>query len=129
MGIMDTMRWWIKTWTEKVSKATENVGDFIEKKASTLVDHIPGGKTFKEKANTYTEKTVNRIGDETKTMVKEWKDAVEKFQQDRKAKKEAEKEAGENAQEKAKKIKEEVPLGKDIVSAIQEEIDQQKNVT
>jgi hypothetical protein len=43
----------------------------MEEKASTLVEKVPGGHDFKQKATAFTEKAVDGIGAEIKDMVKE----------------------------------------------------------
>jgi hypothetical protein len=43
----------------------------MEEKASTLVEKVPGGHNFKEKATAFTEKAVDGIGAEVKDMIQE----------------------------------------------------------
>lgn len=71
MWLLDTIRTWVKKWKDTVVDTTTKVGNYMEEKSATLVDKLPGADAIKTKAATYTEKTVDRIGHETKDMIKE----------------------------------------------------------
>jgi len=77
MPILDTLRGRFKKESEKVEWATARVWDYLETKAAKAMDHIPWWEKIKAKASHLTEEAVGWVGEETKTMIAEWKDAVE----------------------------------------------------
>ncbi len=77
MWLFDSIKNRVKKWTDTVIDTTAKVGNFMEEKSATLIEKVPGGHEFKEKASVYTEKTVDRIWTETKEMIKEWHEFVD----------------------------------------------------
>lgn len=77
MWLFDSIKAWVKKGTDTVIDTTAKVGNYMEEKSSTLMEKVPGGHEFKEKASTYTEKAVDRIGTETKEMIKEGHEFVD----------------------------------------------------
>lgn len=77
MWIFDTLRDLLQKSTTKVIDTTAKVWSYIEWKSAGLIEKVPGGHTFKEKASEYTEKTVHRIGQESEEMVGEAKHFIE----------------------------------------------------
>lgn len=77
MWIFDTLKNWVKKGTDTVIDTTAKVGNFMEEKSATLVEKVPGGHDLKVKAEKYTEQAVDRVGNETKDMIKEWQDFIE----------------------------------------------------
>ena len=72
MWLFDAIKTRVKKWTDTVIDTTAKVGNYMEEKWATLMEKVPGGHNLKEKAATYTEKAVDRVGSETKEMIKEW---------------------------------------------------------
>ena len=77
MWLLDSIKTRVKKWTDTIIEKTAKVGNYMEEKSATLIEKVPGGHEFKEKAAVYTEKTVDRIGSETKEMIKEWHEFVD----------------------------------------------------
>ena len=77
MWLFDSLKTRVKKWTDTVIDTTAKVWNFMEEKSATLMEKVPGWHDLKEKAAEYTEKAVDRVGTETKEMIKEWQGFID----------------------------------------------------
>ena len=76
MWFLDKLRSLATTSKDKILAKTISLGNYMETTSAKLVDKLPGWDSIKKKAEEYTKKTVSWIGEESKEMIKEWKEFV-----------------------------------------------------
>lgn len=76
MWFFDKLLSYVKIGKDKIVSTSVSVGNYLDETSWKMVSKLPVSEWMKHKAEEYTKKTVDWIGEESKTMIQEWKDFV-----------------------------------------------------